>query len=188
MSSRLIVEAIASEETLLALATAEDRAFVEQFGSAKRRCEVLAWRAMVRRELGDEVAISHDEYGAPQVDTPNIYISISHSRDRVALLISDSPCAVDIEDTARNFRNVSSKYLSAAEQLLAERYDIFAEMWCAKEALYKYHRKGGLDYVEQISILDDDADNQSFEASICGGETIRVRLKREGNHSIALIG
>lgn len=188
MSSRLIVEAIASEETLLALATAEDRAFVEQFGSAKRRCEVLAWRAMVRRELGDEVAISHDEYGAPQVDTPNIYISISHSRDRVALLISDTPCAVDIEDATRNFRNVASKYLSRTEQLLAERYDLFAEMWCAKEALYKYYRKGGLDYVEQILILGYDADCQSFDASICGGETIRVRLKREGNHSIALIG
>jgi phosphopantetheinyl transferase len=106
----------------------------------------------------------------------------------VALLISDTPCAVDIEDTTRNFRNVSSKYLSRTEQLLAERYDLFAEMWCAKEALYKYHRKGGVDYVEQISILDYDADNQSFEASICGGETIRVRLKREDNHSIALIG
>jgi phosphopantetheinyl transferase len=143
---------------------------------------------MVRRELGDEVAISHDEYGAPQVDTPNIYISISHSRDRVALLISDSPCAVDIEDAARNFRNVSSKYLSAAEQLLAERYDLFAEIWCAKEALYKYHRKGGVDYVEQISILDYDAERQLFKASVCGGEPVVVRLKREDNHSIALIG
>lgn len=188
MSSRLIVEAIASEETLLALATAEDRAFVEQFGSAKRRCEVLTWRAMVRRELGEAVAISHDEYGAPQVDTPDTYISISHSRDRVALLISDTPCAVDIEDATRNFRNVSSKYLSLSEQILAERYNLFAEMWCAKEALYKYHRKGGLDYVEQISILDYDADDQCFVASVCDGEPVVVRLKREGNHSIALIG
>jgi phosphopantetheinyl transferase len=106
----------------------------------------------------------------------------------VALLISDSPCAVDIEDAARNFRNVASKYLSAAEQLLAERYDLFAEIWCAKEALYKYHRKGGVDYVEQISILDYDAEHQLFKASICGGKPVVVRLKREDNHSIALIG
>lgn len=187
MSSRLIVEAIASEETLLASATAEDLSYVEQFGSAKRRCEVLAWRAMVRRELGADVAISHNDYGAPQVDVPDTYISISHSREMVALLVSDSPCAVDVEHTSRNFRNVAAKYLSSEEQLLASRYDLFAEMWCAKEALYKYHQRGGLDYVTQITIHSYDADGETFEASICGGERVVVRLKREDNHSIALI-
>jgi phosphopantetheinyl transferase len=106
----------------------------------------------------------------------------------VALLISDSRCAVDVEDTSRNLRNVASKYLSPEEQLLASRHNLFAEMWCAKEALYKYHQKGGLDYVEQIAILGYDAEDATFEASICGGEPIVVRLKREGNHSIALIG
>jgi phosphopantetheinyl transferase len=187
MSSRLIVEVIQSEEILLALASPEDRVYVKQFGSAKRRCEVLTWRAMVRRELGDEVAISHDEYGAPQVDTPNIYISISHSRDRVALHISDSPCAVDIEDTTRNFRNVSSKYLSRTEQLLAERYDLFAEMWCAKEALYKYYKKGVLDLVNDMVISDFLPQENILKARILDGETLEVRIKREGNLAIALI-
>ena len=187
MSSRLIVEAIASEETLRVVATAEDLNYVEQFGSTKRRCEVLAWRTMVRLELGADVTISHNEYGAPQVDAPNTYISISHSREMVALLISDAPCAIDIEDASRNFRNVAAKYLSQEEKLLASRYGIFAEMWCAKEALYKYHQRGGLDYVSQITIHSYDAEGETLEASICGGESIVVRLKIEGNHSIALI-
>jgi hypothetical protein len=42
--------------------------------------------------------------------------------------------------------------------------------------------------VEQISILDYDAERQLFKASVCGGEPVVVRLKREDNHSIALIG
>ena len=135
MSSRLVIEPIASEEALRECATAADLAFVEQYGSASRRCEVLAWRAIVRRELGAEVAISHDDYGAPKVDNPNTHISVSHSRDRVAVLFSNGVCAVDIESVERDFRKVASRYLSAEEQALAERYDIFAEMWSAKEAL-----------------------------------------------------
>ena len=187
MSSRVVIERIATEEVLRSGATAEDLTFVEQFGATSRRCEVLAWRALVRRELG-ECQISHDEYGAPMVDIEGTYISVSHSRDCVALVVSDCSCAIDIESVERNFRGVASRYLSSAEQIIAEKHDLYAEMWCAKEALYKYHRKGGVDYVEQISILDYDAEHQLFKASICGGEPVVVRLKREDNHSIALIG
>ena len=185
MSSRLVIEPIASEEALRECATAADLAFVEQYGSASRRCEVLAWRAIVRRELGVEVAISHDDYGAPKVDNPNIHISVSHSRDRVAVLFSNGVCAVDIESVERDFRRVASRYLSAEEQALAERYDIFAEMWSAKEALYKYYKKGRLDLVKHISI--GAYERGVLKCSILDSEPIEVKVKREGDLVIAVI-
>ena len=55
MSSRLFIENIGSEEALIAKAHSEDVAFVERFSNEGRRCEVLAWRAIVRRELGCDV-------------------------------------------------------------------------------------------------------------------------------------
>ena len=185
MSSRLVIEPIASEEALRECATAADLAFVEQYGSASRRCEVLAWRAIVRRELGAEVAISHDDYGAPKVDNPNTHISVSHSRDRVAVLFSSGVCAVDIESVERDFRRVASRYLSAEEQALAERYDIFAEMWSAKEALYKYYKKGRLDLVKHISIASYESG--VLKCSILDSEPIEVKIKREGDLVIAVI-
>ena len=185
MSSRLVIESIASEEALRECATAADLAFVEQYGSASRRCEVLAWRAIVRRELGAEVAISHDDYGAPKVDNPNIHISVSHSRDRVAVLFSNGVCAVDIESVERDFRRVASRYLSAEEQALAERYNIFAEMWSAKEALYKYYKKGRLDLVKHISIASYESG--ILKCSILDSEPIEVKIKREGDLVIAVI-
>lgn len=188
MSSRLFLERISSESALREAATAEDVAYVEQFGAEKRRCEVLTWRAVVRRELGHAVAISHDENGAPQVDIPNIYISVAHSCELVAVAISDGPCAVDIEDCARNFRRVAAKYLSSEEQNLAEQYNLYAEMWSAKEALYKFHRKGGLNYVSDVRILGYDAEARTFEASICGGDRVAVSLQHSEGHTIALIG
>ena len=187
MSRRLVIEAIASEEVLRSDAHPDDLAFVAQFGSPSRRAEVLAWRGVVRREVGSDVLFSYDEYGAPRVNIPNIYISVSHSREAVAVLFADESCAVDIEDSGRNFRRVASKYLSDAEQSMAEHDDIYAEMWSAKEALYKLYRKGALDFVADVTIKEYRRDEGCFVASILGGEDVEVRVKREGNYVIAQI-
>ena len=187
MGSLFVIEPIAAEETLREGATAEDLAFVEQFGSVSRRCEVLAWRGVVRRELGCDVEISHDEYGAPTINKPNIYISVSHSRDRVAVLFADGVCAVDIESAERDFGRVATRYLSSEEQLLAEQNDLYAELWCAKEALYKYYKKGGLDFAKEISVEAFDIDRGVLRCSILGGEPIEVKIKREENLVIAVI-
>ena len=187
MGNRVVIEPIASEETLRASAVAEDVAFVEQFSSASRRCEVLAWRAIVRRELGDDVEISHDEYGAPTVDTPNTYISVSHSRDRVAVQFADGACAVDIESVERDFRRVATRYLTSKEQQLAEQYDLYAEMWSAKEALYKYYSRGGVDFVKDVVVADYDQVRGALRCTIFGGEPIEVKVQREGNLVIAVI-
>ena len=142
MANRLVIESAASEEVLRSGATQEDIDFVEAFANANRRSEVLAWRAIVHRELGQDVEIFYDEHGAPKVNKPDTYISVSHSKGVVAVLFADSACAVEIEHTDRDFGRVANRYLSQSEQMLAEQYGILAEMWCAKEALYKYYKKG----------------------------------------------
>ena len=188
MCSRLVIEKIAPIDTLREVALGEDMAQVESFGSEVRRREVLAWRAVVRRELGENTQISYDEYGAPQVDAPDTYISVSHSKEWVAVLFSDRECAVDIESVERNFRNVATRYLSSEEQMLAEKYDLYAELWCAKEALYKYYKKGNLDLVRDISVVRYDGDNSNFTAVILGSDPIIVNLCRRESLVIATIG
>ena len=187
MSSRLFIENIDSEEVLKGCVNPEDIAVVENYSNHGRRCESLAWRAIVRREVGKDVRISYDEYGAPQVDLPNYYISVSHSKGVVALLLSDTPCAIDIEQTERNFRRVADRYLSKRECDIAEANDLYAEMWCAKEALYKYYKRGGLDLVDDLVISDYLPQERVLLATILDGEPIRVKIKREGNLAIALI-
>ena len=187
MGSRLFIESIASEEYLREGAVSEDIAYVERFSNCNRRREVLAWRAIVRRELGKQIAITYDEYGAPQVDVLDAHISISHSKERVAVLISDRVCAVDIEDALRDFRKVATKYLSDNEQAIAEKYGLYAEMWSAKEALYKYYIKGGLDLVKDIVIREYNPSKQQFAASICEGGAIAVNVLRENNYVMATI-
>lgn len=185
MNSRIVIEQIGTEEALREEATQGDLALIESYASASRRCEVLAWRAIVRRELGNDVEISYDHYGAPQVNMSNIYISVSHSKDRVAVLFCESPCAVDIEHVERNYGRVSSRYLSDEERAMAEQNNLYPEMWCAKEALYKYYKKGKLDLVAHISITEYD--RGVLYSSILGSAPIAVRVWREGDIAIAVI-
>jgi phosphopantetheinyl transferase len=137
--------------------------------------------------LGADVVISYDDYGAPRVSVPNIHISVSHSRESVAVLFADRTCAVDIEMLERDFRKVATHYLSEEEQSLAEQYDLYAEMWCAKEALYKYYSKGELDLVKHLSIKEYNSANGVLVCSILGGEPIEVKIWREGALAIAVI-
>ena len=188
MSSHLVIAKIGTIEELRSGATRDEWHLVESFGSERRQREALAWRAIVRREVGAECHISYDEWGAPQVDVPNTFISVSHSKEQVAVLFSDASCAVDIEQAERNFRKVASRYLSAEELALAESQSLYAELWCAKEALYKYHKKGGLDLVDSIKILDYDSEKSLFVATILDGEPIEVALSRQADVVVAQIG
>ena len=184
--SRVFIEPIPSEEELLQTAAAEDIAIVEQFGSAHRRREVLAWRAIVRRELGGDCKIGYDEWGAPEVSLPEIYISVSHSREVVAVIIGSKPCAIDIEECGRNFNGVAERFATAEERALSNEEDWLAKLWCAKEALYKYYRKGEVEIREDIKILGYNADSTSLQASVLG-TLLEVKVERQGKYIVAII-
>lgn len=97
-------------------------------GFARRVAERAAWRAIVRRRLGDDTEIGYNKNGAPVLGAGRGYISVSHTKGWVSVIWSSEPCAIDIERRDRR--------LSAAA---AERYGIGTiEDWCALEARYKY--------------------------------------------------
>ena len=55
--------------------TSEERAAAAGFVSERRRAEFLTWRAVVRRELGDDVGIAYDALGAPVLTNRAVHIS-----------------------------------------------------------------------------------------------------------------
>jgi phosphopantetheinyl transferase len=169
-------------------ATPEELRQAISFGSEQRREEYLTWRAVVRQRLGRDVKIAYNKVGAPILPGRSEHISVAHNDDAVAVLFASAPCAVDIEQADRDFRRVAERYLSHSEYEIARQYDLFAEMWCAKEALYKYHKKGSVDLVEDLAIVEYQTDSNTLVATILGGEPINVAIRREGTLAIALIG
>lgn len=176
MSSRIFIEPLRPLDELLGEATDEDLQATASFSAPSRRREALAWRALARCRIGCDVRLGYDEWGAPIIENYPFHISVSHSRRSVAVIVSDSPCAIDIESRTRDFGRVLSRYLSPQEQVLSAHPDFRAVAWCAKECLYKYHRRGGIDLLRDLHITAVDFAGNTICGTILGGEAITMRF------------
>lgn len=186
MSSRLCIERIPPLDALAARAHPADAAVAGTFGSLHRRREFLAWREIVRRIAGRDVEIGYDEWGAPQITGSSLHIGVSHSRDHVAVIVSERPCAVDIESLSRDFGKVAVRYLTTEERALSSHPDFLAAAWCAKEALYKYYRRGGLNLLSDIRIAAVDFDRGEIRGTV-RGEEIALRMSyHEGDIAVSV--
>lgn len=167
MTARLIVEPPMAEREAAAWTTPEERAEAAAFAPARRR-EYLAWRAVVRRELGRGVRIGYDPAGAPLLLDGQAHISVSHCPGRVAVLMAGHRCAVDIEPAARNFERAALRYLTSDERALSADPVWFAAAWCAKETLYKYAGQPGLDLLRDLRLERVDWRTEDHKAGAGG--------------------
>lgn len=167
--------------------TPAERVTATAFGSERRRCEYLAWRAIVRREVGSDAEIVYNECGAPVVRNYPIYIGVSHCRGYVAVGLSDAPCAVDIELAERNFSRVVPRYMSAVEQALSSDALWAGVAWCAKEALYKYSGRQELDFLRDLHLLSVDFTVGTLVGCIENGEPIGLTVHRGEEYIAASI-
>ena len=159
----LLIGHIAPLEALEAEASEEELQSVAGFSSSSRRAERLSWRIMLRRVVGRGVRIEYSSQGAPLLSEEVVvnnyhykYISVSHCRDMVAVMLSQQPCGVDIEQSGRDFGRVSSRYITQEERRLSDNPRFEAAVWCAKEALYKLAQREGLDFRRDICITAVD--------------------------------
>lgn len=157
--------------------TRGEMAAAQGFLREHRRREYLTWRAIVRRELGTDVGIAYDAAGAPVVDRDGVHIGVSHCRGWVAVCISDAPCAVDIELVSRNFSRAVPRYMSSAEQALSDDPLLPAVVWCAKETLYKYAGRPGLDLLRDLHVESVDFAAGTVVGRIGSGEAVRLSLR-----------
>lgn len=182
---RLFVEEIpwayACCDTLI---TAEDVASASRFQNERRRNEHLAWRRVVRRELGRNISIGYNEVGAPVVECPDTYISVAHGAGCVAVAISDSRVGVDIERADRDFGSVSSRYMSEQEMQMSQDGLWAAKVWCAKEALYKLYGRRGVELREELIIESYDEGSQQLRARMVGQAAAVVDMELRGDNII----
>ena len=182
---KLIVEAVPPVylccDTLI---TASDVASASRFQNDKRRREHLAWRRVVRNELGRGVVIDYNEVGAPIVDIPNTYISVAHGGERVAVAIADERVGVDIENLDRNYERVKSRFMSPAEEALSDMEEWPAMVWTAKEAIYKLYGKREVDLTEDIHIIGLNTETMTLSAEVRDTKGIVVEVRIIDNNVV----
>lgn len=134
----------------------EEKAFVEQLSHGKRHLHWLGTRVLLRKMLKTEEYIDCkvDAHGKPYlVDLP-YHISLSHSFDYAAVMISKTrPVGIDIEQIKEKVERIAPKFMRAEELAFIKDDDKIQQLyvcWCAKEAVYKCYGQKEVSFADNI--------------------------------------
>lgn len=149
-------------EQLLSLLPSPDKyeAELSCLTAPRRRREWLAVRALLYRLLGEEKAISYHPNGKPYLADRSGFISISHTRGYVAVILSSqAEVGIDIEQYAPRVHKVAHKYMRQDEVPAPyEGDDTWSLLlhWSAKEVMFKCMDASGIDFREHLHVLPFD--------------------------------
>lgn len=179
MTLRCILAPLASPDTLRGQVTDADWAAAAAF-PPRRRAEYLTWRAVVYRELG-AVPIGYDAAGGPVLIGDPRHIGVSHGGGHAAVVISDRPCAVDIESETRRFTRAAAHFLTPPRPHSATIRAWRAWSGAPRRRSTSWPGRRGLDLLRDLAIERIDFAAGEVVGRIRGGEPIPMRLElREG--------
>jgi 4'-phosphopantetheinyl transferase len=134
----------------------EEKAFVEQISNGKRHLHWLGTRVLLRKMLitNDYIDCKVDEHGKPYLVTLPYHISLSHSFDYAAVMISKKhPVGIDIELVKDKVERIAHKFMRPEEiAFINEEHKIpqLYACWCAKEAIYKCNGEKDVSFIDNI--------------------------------------
>ena len=136
-------------ETLEELLKLANKTNTTEFISEKRQKEWIASRLLLN-EINPNYVISYNVFGAPELNN-NSYISISHTNKLVTIIISQQKVGIDIEAISTKALKVSAKFVSInnIKALTAAKATL---IWACKEAVFKWHQKGEVDFISDIKL------------------------------------
>lgn len=144
----------------------QEKAYVEQIGNGKRNLHWLGTRVLLRKMLNTEEYIDCrvDEHGKPYLFTLPYHISLSHSFDYAAVMISKKrPVGIDIEQIKQKVERIAHKFMRPVELGFIDQAHKIEQLyvcWCAKEAVYKCYGQKEVSFVDNISLKPFDFDRQ----------------------------
>jgi 4'-phosphopantetheinyl transferase len=124
----------------------------------KRQLEWMTIRLLLKQLLKTEkeIEIVYDEFGKPHLDGIKKHVSISHTKQFVAVAVHESKnIGIDIEIVAPRIEKIKHKFLSEKESEWANenysREKLFI-IWGAKESVYKIYSEGGIDFKKMLEV------------------------------------
>lgn len=138
------------------------------FPSQRRLKEWLAVRALLGTLLATrDFEIDYDPKGKPFFKKRTLQVSITHSRAQAAVILHPTKTVgIDIEPLRAKIDKVKHKFLSNQELAALPQGDIkgYITYWCAKEALYKWYGKRGLEFKEHLILKKNTVDGAPLKA------------------------
>lgn len=148
-----------AEELIAQLQLKEhEKAFLDSLINGKRNLHWLSTRVLLRTMLNTSQYIDCkiDEHGKPYLANFPHHISLSHSYNYAAVMVSENkPVGIDIEIIKNKIERVQHRFMSVSELNFINKdhhTDHLYSCWCAKEAIYKLHGKKNISFLNHIKI------------------------------------
>ena len=150
----------------------------------QRKKEFLTSRLLLE-QLYPNAIITYNQFGAPKLENGK-HISIAHSKKMVAIITSQQQVSVDIEKISMKALRVSSKFVSEKnlKKLSKEKATL---IWCIKEAAYKWHQKGGVDFIKDIVIPEFSAKERGITTIHFKNKELNLNYQKINNHYLVYI-
>ena len=122
----------------------------------------LSVRKLLQKAGYEDLDVYYDTCGKPHLFDGN-HISITHSHEFSAIIISDEIVGIDIELQRDKIMNIAHKFCNSEFQFLAKdsanenkRQYIrrLTVIWGAKEAIFKIKNEKGISFKEHITVYD----------------------------------
>lgn len=152
--------------------------------SEKRKKEFLASRLLLEK-IHPNTSIIYNRYGAPTLSDGN-FVSISHSKNLVAFIVSDKKAGLDIEKISKRALRLSSKFIAKDnhQKLTLEKATL---IWCCKEAIFKWHQKGDVDFKKDISLTPFVLSEKGEIAANFKKEQLKLNYRKINNHYLVYV-
>jgi 4'-phosphopantetheinyl transferase len=137
--------------------TERSRTRVNGMKSELHRRGFLSIRHLLASEGYCDKDLWYDDNGKPHLKDGK-HISITHSFNFSAIIISDFEVGIDIEKKREKILKIAEKFTTFEDyQKLAHKDVIIRKLtivWCAKESLYKSFARKGLTFLNHIYVED----------------------------------
>jgi 4'-phosphopantetheinyl transferase len=126
---------------------------------------------MLIQEMGfTDKDLHYDEFGKPYFDCHN-YISITHSYNFAAIIISHETVGIDMELQREKILRIADKFVDGEFSYLnPDSLDEYVKkltvIWGAKEAIFKIRNEKGISFKDHIKVGDFSLNKNQTEASL----------------------
>jgi phosphopantetheine--protein transferase-like protein len=135
-----------------------EKAYYEKLSKGKRNLHWLGTRVLLRKMLktNDYIDAQVDAHGKPYLVNIPYHISLSHSFDYAAVMVSKSkPVGIDIEQVKEKVERIAHKFMRPEEMAFldpAQKIQQLYVCWCAKEAIYKCYGQKEVSFADNIML------------------------------------
>ncbi len=132
--------------------SSDDLILLNKYSVERRKKDLLIARFLIQKEI-PEAEITYLKNGKPYLKNQTAQISISHSKDLVAIITHPTQkVAIDIEYISPRVEKLKHRFLSDNELLTANTTELLTLYWSAKETLFKRDEKQGIDFNKDLEI------------------------------------